>query len=122
MYSVLSTEYNKSDDFRPRSRSMRCPNSLFAAAALSLVLSAQAAEPDVTPSILKAAIEKSLPLLMKGALGHRENRTCFACHNQGVPLLALTAARSRGFKIDEDELKQQTAFIARFLDGNRENY
>ena len=38
---------------------------------------------------LRPAIAKSLPLLLKGAIGHRENRTCFACHNQGLPILAL---------------------------------
>jgi hypothetical protein len=71
---------------------------------------------------LRAAAEKSLPVLLKGAVGHRENRTCFACHNQGLPVLALTAARQRGFAIDEQELSEQTSFIAEFLDGNRENY
>jgi len=101
---------------------MRRPLSLFATLALALVFSARAAEPELSQPNLRAAIEKSLPLLMKAALGHRENRTCFACHNQGVPILTLTAARSRGFTIDEVEFKQQTAFIAKFLDGNRENY
>src|SRR5439155_1537018 len=50
------------------------------------------------------------------------NRTCFACHNQGVPLLALTAADERGFTIDKQEIDRQTEFIARFLNGNRDNY
>jgi hypothetical protein len=71
---------------------------------------------------LRAAVEKSLPLLMKGATGHRENRTCFACHNQGLPILALTAAKSRGIAIDEAELKSQLDFIAEFLGKNHENY
>lgn len=83
---------------------------------------AVAAETAVTPAALRAAIEKSLPLLMTGAVGHRENRTCFACHQQGPPIFALTAARQRGFAIDEEELARQTAFITKFLDGNRENY
>jgi hypothetical protein len=76
----------------------------------------------VSQSALHAAVEKSLPLLMQGAVGHRENRTCFACHNQGVPMLALAAAAERGFAIDKDEIGRQTTFIAKFLDGNRENY
>src|SRR6476619_7115190 len=80
------------------------------------------AEPLVSQSHVRAAIEKSLPLLMAGATGHRENRTCFACHQQGPPIFALTAARGRGFKIDEEELGRQTTFITKFLDGNRENY
>lgn len=71
---------------------------------------------------LRAAVEKSIPLLEKGATGHREQRTCFACHNQGVPMLALTVARSRGFKIDAEERARQSRFIAEFLSRNRENY
>lgn len=75
------------------------------------------AEPDA-----RAAVAKGLPLLVKGAEGHVEQRTCFACHNQGVPLLALTTARQRGFAVPEEHLKAQTEFIAAFLDKNRENY
>jgi hypothetical protein len=71
---------------------------------------------------LRPAVEKSLPLLLKGAVGHRENRTCFACHNQGLPILALTAAQSRGFAIDKEELQKQLEFITEFLGKNRENY
>jgi squalene cyclase len=80
------------------------------------------AEPRVSQSELRTAVDKSLPLLMAGATGHRENRTCFACHQQGPPIFALMAARERGFKIDNEEINRQTAFIAKFLDGNRENY
>jgi hypothetical protein len=86
------------------------------------VLSAAAEEPAVTQAALREAIEKSLPLLTKGAAGHRENRTCFACHSQGLPVLAITAAKDRGFAIDEEELGKQLAHTAKFLEGNRENY
>ena len=30
-----------------------------------------------------------------------ERKQCFTCHNQGLPILALTTARSRGFEIDD---------------------
>jgi hypothetical protein len=83
---------------------------------------ASADEPAVSQSTLRASIEKSLPLLTAGAVGHRENRTCFACHQQGPPIFALMAAKDRGFNIDEEEIARQSAFIAKFLDGNRENY
>src|SRR5262245_39471985 len=92
------------------------------AAMIAVARPAAAEEPEVTQARLRAAAEKSLPLLMAGAVGHRENRTCFACHQQGPPILALTAARDRGFSVDERELAEQTAFIAKFLDANRENY
>lgn len=79
-------------------------------------------EPASTDAELRSAVARALPLLTKGAVGHRENRTCFACHNQGIPILALTTARSRGFEIDEAELATQLQFIADFLDRNRANY
>jgi len=84
---------------------------------------AAADEPVVTQDQLQAAITRSLPLLMKAAVGHRENRkNCFACHNQGVPIFALTAAQARGFAIDEAELATQLKFTADFLAKNREQY
>src|SRR5436305_13107456 len=106
---------------RRRSRSMTRPLSLFVLIALPLA-SVTAAEPEVSQPALRTAVERSLPLLTKGAVGHRENRTCFACHNQGVPLFAVTAAKERGFAIDEDELGKQVSFIAAFLESNREKY
>jgi squalene cyclase len=89
---------------------------------VTLCLGAVAAEPEASQASIKAAIEKSLPLLMTAATGHRENRTCFACHNQGPPIMALSVARERGFKIDEEEFARQKEFIAHFLGKNRENY
>lgn len=86
------------------------------------VVTAAGEEPAVTQLALRAAIEKSLPLLMKGAAGHRENRTCFACHSQGLPVLAISAAKDRGFAIDEEELGKQLTHTAKFLESNKENY
>jgi hypothetical protein len=87
-----------------------------------LSLTLHASEPSITNDILRAAVEKSLPLLVKGAVGHRQNRACFSCHNQGVPVLALATAKERGFRIDEEELGRQLSFIAEFLGRNREDY
>lgn len=76
-----------------------------------------------SPASLRAAVEKSLPLLTKGARGSMEKRErCFTCHNQGLPILALTTAKTRGFKIDEEELSKQIKFTADFLEKNRTNY
>jgi hypothetical protein len=84
---------------------------------------APSAEPAVpSADAVKAAVARALPLLKKGAEGHRTQRTCFACHNQGVPLLALTTARARGFDVPEADLKKQLEFIAAFLAKNRDDY
>jgi hypothetical protein len=81
-----------------------------------------AAEPAPTATEIRGAVTKALPLLQKGAAGHMEQRTCVACHNQGIPLLAVTTARARGFDIDEVEVAKNLKFIAAFLDKNRANY
>ena len=71
---------------------------------------------------VKSAVGKALPLLVKGAEGHVAKRTCFACHNQALPLLALTTAREHGFPIADAMIKKQADFIAAFLGRHRENY
>jgi hypothetical protein len=83
----------------------------------------EADEPAVSQDELQGAVTRSLPLLMKAAVGHREERKqCFACHQQGVPILALTAAKAKGFAIDEAQLATLLDFIAGFLKKNREQY
>lgn len=89
--------------------------------ACSGLIQCPAAE-EVPAEAVRAAVERSLPLLMRAAVGHREQRSCFACHNQGLPLLALAAAHQRGWKVDEAEITRQTAHILTFLDQNREKY
>ena len=72
---------------------------------------------------IQAAVAKSLPLLETGARGSMEKRKqCFTCHNQALPIMALTTARSRGIRIDAENLKRQVQFTADFLGKNRTNY
>jgi hypothetical protein len=71
---------------------------------------------------VRQAVCRAVPLIEKGSNGHMEQRTCFACHNQAVPVLALVTARSRGFPVAEDEVQANLRFIATFLDRNRSNY
>jgi hypothetical protein len=76
-----------------------------------------------TESEIKAAVTKSLPLLEAGARGSMEKRKqCFTCHNQGLPIMALTTARDRGFTIDAENLRAQVQFTADFLARNRTSY
>lgn len=84
---------------------------------------ASAIDPGPVPEVrLRRAIDKSLPLLLKGAEGHTANRTCFACHNQALPVLAFTTARPRGFAVPENKLEDQLEAIAAFLDTNQDRY
>lgn len=87
-----------------------------------IVLNGSHAAETTTSKEIREAVTRALPLLQKGATGHRENRTCFACHNQALPILAMTTARSRGFAIDEDELQRHLEHINDSLDRNRKNF
>ena len=83
----------------------------------------KADEPDPSDGTIRGAILKSLPLLEKGARGSMtERKQCFTCHNQGLPILAMSLARTRGFEIDQPHLHTQLTFIADFLRRNREKY
>ncbi len=80
---------------------------------------------DVVPSneVIKAAVAKALPLLETASRGSMEKRNqCFTCHNQALPVMALTTARSRGITIDAENLRAQVQFTADFLAKNRTNY
>ena len=80
---------------------------------------------DSAPGIeaIRSAVEKSLPLLVKGAQGSMEKRAnCFTCHNQGLPVMALTTAGPRGFAVDAEMLRKQLEFTAGFLEKNRSAY
>jgi len=106
---------------KPRRRIQHCL--LVVVFGLAAGIAAPAAETAPTPADLRAAIEKSLPLLTAGAHGSMEKRErCFTCHNQGLPIMALATAQSRGFKIDAAEFAKQVKFTADFLEKNRTNY
>ena len=71
---------------------------------------------------VRKAIDRAIPLLEKGAAGSMRERTCFTCHNLGAPVLALAAARDRGFKIDESQFKAVLDHTEAFLRKSRDNY
>jgi hypothetical protein len=89
---------------------------------LGLVSPLSAAEPAATAENVRAAVVKALPLIQKGSNGHRTQRTCFACHHQAIPIFAMTAARSRGISIQEEDVRKHLRFIADFLGKDRDNY
>jgi hypothetical protein len=92
------------------------------ASASSLVSPAlAAAKPDA--EAVRAAVAKAVPLLEAGARGSAEKRkNCFTCHNQALPVIALTTAQARGLAVDAENLRQQLDFTVAHLARNRANY
>jgi hypothetical protein len=94
---------------------------VFAIATSSLLASAADHAPE--DEVIRAAVAKSLPLLESSARTSMEKRKqCFTCHNQALPLMALTAAKERGFVVDVENLRQELEFTAGFLAKSQANY
>jgi hypothetical protein len=71
---------------------------------------------------IRAAIERAIPLLERAAAGSADQRECFTCHNQGLPILALSEARRFGFAVDGDNHRRQIEHTFAHLDRNRQRF
>jgi N-acyl-D-amino-acid deacylase len=81
------------------------------AALLSVLALVTAARADDPPdAAVKAAVEKGLKRIETGAANYPKHRQCFSCHHQAMAIFSMTAARQRGFTVDDDLLKAQVAF------------
>ena len=103
---------------------MRMRSSLVVVLATTLlpVSGFAAGQDELSPAALHSAIVRAIPLLESGAAGSAEQRQCFTCHHQAIPVLALSAARRRGFAIDEDHLELQLRHTAAHLERGRKGY
>ena len=70
----------------------------------------------------REAVEKALPLIEKSARVSMAERSCFTCHNHGMPLLALKAAAERGFKVDVELRNSLLEHTEAALRRHRDNY
>ena len=80
------------------------------------------ADPAMADDPIHASVEKAIPLLLKAASGYTEKRDCFSCHHQAVPVLALDAAKRRGFDIPADAIDEQVELTHEDLRGAIESY
>ena len=95
---------------------------IIAAAAMTLPSAIGWSDESALVAELRVAITKSIPLVEKGSAGSAEQRTCFTCHSQAVPVVALAAAKQRGFDIDEKNLAKQIEHTAKHLERGRKKY
>ncbi len=105
------------DPSNMRKSLMRNPT-FIAVVFLGVTASASATPPDD----VKTAVTKSITLLEKSAAEYLVQRKCFSCHHQAMHVLAFTAAKERGFAVNDKEIARQLKFTADFLAKNRENY
>lgn len=74
------------------------------------------------PDTVHNAVAKALPLLEKGAEGHVDQKTCFACHNQAFPMAAFALAKGRGFPLADKRISGQAEHLVEFISQNEKAY
>ena len=80
------------------------------------------AAPDTDRPRVKAAVERAIAPLQKSLTVYAEKRDCFSCHHQGITLVALEIARSRGLAIDEDAVNGAVTLSLDDLESARSDY
>jgi squalene cyclase len=74
------------------------------------------------PQVVRAAVEKAIPLILKSTAEYPESRDCFSCHHQAVPVLALATAKARGFAVDSEAIRGPVEHTEADLEGAEESY
>ena len=74
----------------------------------------------VTPATLRAAVERSLPLLQDVGVAFINQTGCVSCHHNSVVSMAVAAARAHGYPVNEATAKKQASTIGTYLESWRE--
>jgi ankyrin repeat protein len=69
---------------------------------------------------IRAAVEKSLPLLQHADVVFLKTAGCISCHNNSLFLMTATAAREKGFRVDETMAQSQLTASGIYLESWRE--
>ena len=92
---------------------------LFLLHSFFIVWNIQAKEPDQL--IINRAIEGGLNIVQKGAGNYPNNRECFSCHHQTLPMLAMREASEAGISIDEELMQEQVHFIRDYFEDRMDS-
>ena len=86
------------------------------------VLGDDSLETSNNPAEVRKAIQSALPLLEKSSAGSAEQRKCFTCHSQALPVMAISEARKRSFGIDMKNYARQIEHTVAHLKKGKSNY
>jgi hypothetical protein len=72
---------------------------------------------------IREAVSRATPILVKAStIGYSKYRVCFSCHNQAMPIVALSLARQRGFAIESQTLRAIAEHTEADLNGAVDDY
>jgi hypothetical protein len=87
---------------------------------MAIVIGSAAQTQPVPEARLKAAIEKSLPLLQSTDATFVKRSQCVSCHHNSLTALTVVAAREAGISVNEDVASQQVKAAAAYAESWRE--
>jgi hypothetical protein len=71
---------------------------------------------------VRAALDRSIPLLQRSDVSFLKRSGCVSCHNNNLTAMTVAMARKQGIRVDEGIARAQVKDIAAFIEGNRERY
>lgn len=69
---------------------------------------------------VRAALERSIPLLQRTDATFLQKAGCVSCHQNTLTAMTVATARRHGLRVDEQSAQQQVKAIASYIDGWRE--
>jgi ankyrin repeat protein len=81
------------------------------------------ARPVATPApaaSVRAAIERTVPLLQKTDGVFLKKSGCVSCHNNTLTAMTVAAARDKGIQVDEEMARENLKTVANFIDAWRD--
>jgi len=71
-------------------------------------------------SDVEAAIERGLQIVERGARAYPSHQSCFACHHQTLPMLAMKSARDIDHRFNKELFREQEQFTRKSFGERQE--
>jgi len=74
----------------------------------------------VRGNTIRAAVTRSLPLLQRTGLQFYEKSGCLSCHHNSLTAMTVSAARMKGFPVNERSARQELTTAVKDVEATRE--
>jgi ankyrin repeat protein len=71
-------------------------------------------------SSVRAAVQRSIPLLQRADVTFIQKAGCVSCHNNSLTAMTVAVARKNGLRVDDETARRQTTTIASYIESWRE--
>ncbi|MDG2214878.1 MAG: terpene cyclase/mutase family protein [Verrucomicrobiota bacterium] len=69
---------------------------------------------------MRTAVKQAILLIEKSAATYIEERSCFSCHHQALPVMALSQSKLAGFTVQDNIVSAQSKFTLEYFDDRKD--